>query len=399
MSYANRIHISGIIFMHRISDNRVTGTTKRNMAMFKSIIGEDNYPNVAILTTMWSPGESSVHTCREAQLSNTSDFFGDLLAGRARMFRHDVSTASFEDARAKSSALEVIDYLIEQARAGPVTLQVQSELVDDRLRLNETSAGKILVGDITALRADFSQQLTTAQAEMAEALARQDGDAANIFYQIGVELKQKEKDLGLDAAEIQATLLQLHGKEKERLEERIAEMEAQWKEDLRRKETEMKDLEESLTHIRAEAEREAARHKGEVELKHLELERLKLQYEECEKQAAVTLSPSVQAQCLDRAELIDLVASIERLRIENAEKRDKAEEEIRSMQRREMQKIQRELEEMRSALTAKQSAVSRVRQGLNKGALLKGLTGGMASGVVATGECRLLPYLPHYQQC
>ena len=385
--------------MHRISDNRVTGTTKRNMAMFKSIIGEDNYPNVAILTTMWSPGESSVHTCREAQLSNTSDFFGDLLAGRARMFRHDVSTASFEDARAKSSALEVIDYLIEQARAGPVTLQVQSELVDDRLRLNETSAGKILVGDITALRADFSQQLTTAQAEMAEALARQDGDAANIFYQIGVELKQKEKDLGLDAAEIQATLLQLHGKEKERLEERIAEMEAQWKEDLRRKETEMKDLEESLTHIRAEAEREAARHKGEVELKHLELERLKLQYEECEKQAAVTLSPSVQAQCLDRAELIDLVASIERLRIENAEKRDKAEEEIRSMQRREMQKIQRELEEMRSALTAKQSAVSRVRQGLNKGALLKGLTGGMASGVVATGECRLLPYLPHYQQC
>ena len=332
--------------MHRISDNRLSGTTKRNIGMFKSLIGEEAYPNVAVLTTMWSPDESSIHERREAQLSDTVDFFGDVLAGGARMFRHDVSTASFEDVRAKSSALEFIDYLIEQALAGPVTLQVQSELVDDRLPLNETSAGKILVGAITAMRTDFSQQLTAAQAEMTEALARRDGDAASILHQMGVELKQKEENLGLDTAEMQATLFQLHAKETERLEERIAEMEAQWKQELQRKETEMKELEESLMHIRAEAEREAARHKGEEKRKQRELESLKQQQEQQENRVLVAgLSSSQQTQPFDRTELQELAASVEQLRIENAKKQNKAEEEIRAIQRQEVRKIRHKLEE------------------------------------------------------
>lgn len=44
-------------------------------------------------------------------------------------------------------------------------------------------------------------------------------------------------------------------------------MEAQWKEDLGCKEAKVKGLEESLMHLRKEAERQAARYKSEEELK------------------------------------------------------------------------------------------------------------------------------------
>jgi hypothetical protein len=313
--------------MHRISDNRISGTTKRNITMFKSLIGEDSYSNVAILTTMWSPSESHVNARREAQLSSTADFFGDILAGGARMFRHDVSVLSSEDARARSSALEVINYLIEQARAGPATLQVQSELVDDRLPLSETSAGKILVGSIADARKDFLEQL---------ALARQDRDAANSLRELATELRQKEKEMSLNVAEMQATLLQLHEKEKERLAERMAEMEAQWNVELSYKVAEIKELEDRFAHMRAEAECEAARRKDE---------------------------------------------------------------EIRARQLAEIEKAQRELEEMQRALMAKQDAVGRVRRGLNKGDIVKGLAGGVASGVMGVGKHRHPSTSPYLSIC
>lgn len=44
------------------------------------------------------------------------------------------------------------------------------------------------------------------------------------------------------------------------------------------------------------------------------------------------------------------------------------------MQSKEMRKIQRELEEMRHALTAKQTAVGRLRKSLNKSAFAKATT-------------------------
>ena len=86
VSYANRIYISGILFLHRISDNRVTGTTRRNITLFKELVGDTAYENVAVATTMWWEGEEEMNVRKEDQLRKED--FRDVLEHGGRMCRY-----------------------------------------------------------------------------------------------------------------------------------------------------------------------------------------------------------------------------------------------------------------------------------------------------------------------
>ena len=46
--------LSGVIFIHRISDSRMTGSVGRNLLMFKKLCGEQAYQSVVLATSMWS---------------------------------------------------------------------------------------------------------------------------------------------------------------------------------------------------------------------------------------------------------------------------------------------------------------------------------------------------------
>jgi hypothetical protein len=46
--------LKGIIFMHRITDNKMSGSAQRYFEMFNCLCGERNFQNVVLLTTMWS---------------------------------------------------------------------------------------------------------------------------------------------------------------------------------------------------------------------------------------------------------------------------------------------------------------------------------------------------------
>ena len=48
-----RIKLSGIIYLHRITDDRMGGTAWRNLRMLQNLVGEDKMANVVLVSNRW----------------------------------------------------------------------------------------------------------------------------------------------------------------------------------------------------------------------------------------------------------------------------------------------------------------------------------------------------------
>ncbi|KAG7425602.1 hypothetical protein Forpi1262_v013401 [Fusarium oxysporum f. sp. raphani] len=52
-TYEDNIKLSGILYLHRITDRRMGGSAKKNLMMFRKLCGKDSLMNVILVTTMW----------------------------------------------------------------------------------------------------------------------------------------------------------------------------------------------------------------------------------------------------------------------------------------------------------------------------------------------------------
>ncbi|KAJ3541511.1 hypothetical protein NMY22_g3858 [Coprinellus aureogranulatus] len=129
-SYKDGTELTGIVYIHRISDFRMGGTSVRNFSIFRKLCGDSTLKNVVILTNMWSEVSKEAGGARELQLANENLFFRSTLEKGAKMLRHDGSLAS---------AQTVVRYLLGNK---PSTLQIQREIVDQKKDILHTSAGK-----------------------------------------------------------------------------------------------------------------------------------------------------------------------------------------------------------------------------------------------------------------
>ncbi|PCH42102.1 nucleoside triphosphate hydrolase protein, partial [Wolfiporia cocos MD-104 SS10] len=128
-TYEGGRKLTGVIYMHRISDVRVGGIARENFRLFKKICGRGAMKNVVIVTTMWDEVPEEVGARREQELASKSLFFKDALDDGAKMHRHcgQITTA-------QTSMSPFLRFL-------PETLQLQRELVDEMRVLPETTAG------------------------------------------------------------------------------------------------------------------------------------------------------------------------------------------------------------------------------------------------------------------
>jgi hypothetical protein len=131
-SYKEKLTLAGVIYMHRISDIRMSGTSRRNFKMFRKLCGENALKNVVIVTTMWGKVDMEEGETRERDLQNNNSSFKAVLAKGAQMVRHERP----EDV---DSAHEILRLIV---RNHPLPLQIQQELVDRQAQLAETSAGE-----------------------------------------------------------------------------------------------------------------------------------------------------------------------------------------------------------------------------------------------------------------
>ncbi|KZP32060.1 hypothetical protein FIBSPDRAFT_813098 [Athelia psychrophila] len=137
--YKENVSISAILYLHRISGNRMAGSPLKNLQLFSSMCGQNAMNRVVLGTTMWSETKPATGERRETELKRT--FWADMLAQGCKAHR-------FGDSY--QSAWQIIGTLPTEQE----NIIISREIVDDKKNLNETAAGVKLTKELNRLIAD-----------------------------------------------------------------------------------------------------------------------------------------------------------------------------------------------------------------------------------------------------
>ncbi|KAF9440912.1 hypothetical protein P691DRAFT_816432 [Macrolepiota fuliginosa MF-IS2] len=142
-TFEKGLKLSGILYMHRISDNRMARTSTKSLNMFRRLCGEENFKKVILTTTMWPDTSDREATSaaldREGELKRT--YWLDMIKGGSR-------TLWFENTQ--KSAWRILDELIAPcAEQRPIL--IQHELVTLKKPLQDTVAGQQLYDTVKKL--------------------------------------------------------------------------------------------------------------------------------------------------------------------------------------------------------------------------------------------------------
>jgi len=147
------MQLSGLIFFHKISENRVTGSSKSYMRLFEKLCGPTALPNAVLCTTMWDITDTSAALEREKELCD--DYWGGMIAQGSTVVRHT---------NTKASALTIVQKLIERQ---PVVIELQNELARN-VPLEFAGAGVAIVERNNELKKMCGEELASLQRELNE---------------------------------------------------------------------------------------------------------------------------------------------------------------------------------------------------------------------------------------
>lgn len=132
LQYELKIPLKGIIYMHRITDNKMSGSARKYLEVFTSLCGDRNLENVVLLTTMWSEiRDHGKGMERERELRQE---FWDAMECRGSKIR------KFDGTQSMASAL-----IHRLQRKQEMVLEIQEDLVDHGKQLDQTRAGQLMV--------------------------------------------------------------------------------------------------------------------------------------------------------------------------------------------------------------------------------------------------------------
>jgi hypothetical protein len=171
---ARSLCLSGLIYLHRISDARMSGSAIKNLRLFQSLCGEENYGHVTLATTMWSDdaNERPIQKQRLEELRDT--FWAEMVRGGCLLKKHRGD---------QTSALNIVrdTATVGMSTRRPITLAIQHELGVEGKTLDATAAGKLLSKDINGDRERAAREFVELQLSLDEAERDNDGDAAELI--------------------------------------------------------------------------------------------------------------------------------------------------------------------------------------------------------------------------
>ncbi|KAI0549166.1 quinon protein alcohol dehydrogenase-like superfamily [Xylaria curta] len=219
-TYEQKIHLRGILYLHRITDVRMQGAAMRNLFMFKKLCGQNAIKSVVLVTTMWEDVEAHVGERREDELRTTPDYWQDMIKNGSRIIRHQ---NNFQ------SAHIIINTLLENN--ADTTLAIQTEMVDEKKDLHDTSAGKELSGIIAQERERFARRIEDLEHQMAEAKEANDRESQEQIRLIKQEREAAIEKLLRQQESIKVSLEQLHQEKFAKLEQLLATQQSQMERD------------------------------------------------------------------------------------------------------------------------------------------------------------------------
>lgn len=187
---------------------------------------------------------------REAELTDNSAFFRDIVAEGARLFR--CSEFGQDPQQLRDSARSIVRYLIVQSRLAPVVLQIQHELVDEHKVLEKTAAGIILTGELHKADKDYEQQLAGLQKDMENTIQEQGNNRKAEIADLHDEFRRKMKITEREHKVLESSMADLQAREKQTLLDKLDATERRFQMLLKRSEDDLRDMEESLQLMKKE---------------------------------------------------------------------------------------------------------------------------------------------------
>ncbi|KAG9186351.1 hypothetical protein G6011_02907 [Alternaria panax] len=167
------LRIGGMIYVQRITDVRMSGSSLKSLRIFEKICGERHFRDVVVVTTMWSSLKTvearDAAMTRQQTMEERPEFFGNLMRAGARMEKHQGDS---------QSGIRIVESLADRRKT--VVLQLQHEMRGG-VKLEGTTAGKYLEGELAHTRKRYEAQKRELE-ECAEE-ARDDDDLRGEFFE------------------------------------------------------------------------------------------------------------------------------------------------------------------------------------------------------------------------
>ena len=163
--YVQHRELHGVLYFHRITDNRLGGSGLKSLHFFQNLVGPEALKNCVLVTNMWNQVNIKVGEDRENELKSKDMFFKSALDRGATTMRHNGGQAA---------GFDIIRHVL---RNKPMPLAIQKELVTEKKMIYETVAGQVLLGEMAEMEKKHQRELDALKKELDEAIEEHDRQA------------------------------------------------------------------------------------------------------------------------------------------------------------------------------------------------------------------------------
>ncbi|KAI9331715.1 hypothetical protein BDR26DRAFT_806755, partial [Obelidium mucronatum] len=181
-TYIDGQQLTGIIYMHRISDIRVGASVARNLRFFEKLCGSDFYKNVIILTTRWDMVEDDQVAAIRREVQLKEEAFKLMIDRGAKYMRFE----TIDD------IAEAFEHLKKLKKA---PTEIQKQIVDQKMKFDQTDAGKDLKAEIAEILKQNAKQLKEMKEDIEYAAKKRDEEHLKELEKERAERRAIEKRL------------------------------------------------------------------------------------------------------------------------------------------------------------------------------------------------------------
>jgi len=199
--YENEVNLAGVIYFHRISDERWRRSDTRSFGWLRRICGESTLRNVVLATNMWGNVDPEIGVTREQELA--AEFVKPALDKGAQLRRHHDTT---------ESAHQIIRAILDNRREA---LQVQRELVDEKREFDRTTVGEEITREVDEhIRklereiGELQNELVTVRGREKETKSQLEAEIAELRKEVN-KLANKSRNMNVDFQVQKATAAKL----------------------------------------------------------------------------------------------------------------------------------------------------------------------------------------------
>uniref|UniRef100_A0A0W0EZU3 G domain-containing protein n=1 Tax=Moniliophthora roreri TaxID=221103 RepID=A0A0W0EZU3_MONRR len=247
-TYKGGKKLAGVVYLHRISDVHMGGTSTRNFKLFRELCGESTLNNVVIATNMWGLVDPAMAEAREIELQNEEMFFKPAIEKGATFVRH-LNTVE--------SAHSILRPLVGKQ---PQALQIQTEMVDQQKDIFQTTAGIELQREVLELTRGDQLECLAFKEEIAESVRMQEEETRQ---EIQEEQMQLHDDI-IQAEHKNQSLAVEYSARNAELEQQLEEERKEAEQESMTQQEQIKQLQENLQQVTTTSAAETDRLQAQI---------------------------------------------------------------------------------------------------------------------------------------